>query len=174
MVLLHASSVRCWVVSYLITTERIDRIFIKLWALMETIFSTVYTISLILSKTKYFRLRLSDSLRYAAVWFRVQKMKIKRSRLIRTGRRDERRLWLLELLSEPKMWISLYSLCCAWIYHIKNKEQEKSCLCWTMGRMCRLSTVLAEVIVGMAANEKRALGPKDQYEERIAQRRQFP
>ena len=69
---------------------------------METIFSTVYTISLILSKTKYFRLRLSDSLRYAAVWFRVQKMKIKRSRLIRTGRRDERRLWLLELLSRIK------------------------------------------------------------------------
>ena len=40
---------------------------------METIFSTVYTISLILSKTKYFRLRLSDSYWYGAVWFWVQK-----------------------------------------------------------------------------------------------------
>ena len=47
---------------------------------------------------------------------------------------------------------------------IKNKRNQAS-----IGRMCRLSTVLAEVTVVMAASEKRVLGPTDQSEERVAQ-----
>ena len=52
---------------------------------------------------------------------------------------------------------------------IKNKRNQAS-----IGRMCRLSTVLTEVTVVMAANDKRELGPPDQSEERVAQWRQFP